>query len=145
MKTPKSITHKTISLLTYWNDHRDTAGSEITMIDTISIHRIFGHYSTITFLLLKLCGYIRCKQLKLQVNFFSTFFTSSNRVSAADYRNLLFSLNECFLPVKKYDILEECRFLQKPHSFQSVRNILLRSFFQIQHRKLSVDKLLNRL
>lgn len=84
-------------------------------------------------------------------NFFLLFYTSSDRHRAADHEYHVLILSEGFLPVQKSEILENCYFHQKqvfiPEMCKTFYFFLFLSFckcfFQIQHQKLSIEKLLN--
>jgi hypothetical protein len=65
-----------------------------------------------------------CKVQAIQTSSktFLSFFTSFDRILAADHEYLLFSLSESFFPVEKYEILARCRFSRKMHPFLKYAN-----------------------
>ena len=102
------------------------------LVTQISLSRLIQYISV--FLLEIACQnaghhivfFLRCRQSEFRVKIcFCLFFTSFDRVLAADHEYLLFSLTKFFGSVEKYEKLDGCHFSRKPHLFQNVRNFLL--------------------
>ncbi len=73
-------------------------------------------------------SFAKVQAIQTSSKIFFVFFTSFDRVWAADHEKQLFTLRKYLFEVDEYKKLEGCRSFQKTHLFQNTLYILLRDF-----------------